>query len=77
MTTTRTTTAPCNTTAALQLDYLPSDTLASQPPSWWQNVLGVVGFEKRPTIDGVRVPVTASMTPPLGANDLCEVWRVS
>ncbi len=77
MTTTRTTTAPCNTTAALQLDYLPSDTLASQPPSWWQNVLGVVGFEKPPPIDEVRVPVTASMTPPLGANDICEVWRVA
>jgi enamine deaminase RidA (YjgF/YER057c/UK114 family) len=63
---------------ALQLDYLSSDEIASQSPSWWQNVLGVVGFEKLPAIDGARVPVTASMTPSLGVNDnLCEVWRVA
>jgi chorismate lyase/3-hydroxybenzoate synthase len=63
---------------ALQLDYLSSDEIASQPHSWWQNVLGVVGFEKLPVIDGARVPVTASMTPSLGVNDnLCEVWRVA
>ena len=79
MTTTRITSAAAEaTTAALQLDYLSTDTLASQPPSWWQNVLGVVGFEKRPAIGGTRVPVAASMTPPLGKNDnLCEVWRVA
>jgi enamine deaminase RidA (YjgF/YER057c/UK114 family) len=78
MTTTRTTGATAQATAAaLQLDYLTSDTLASQPPSWWQNVLGVVGFEKRPSIAGVPVPFTASMTLPLGANDVCEVWRVA
>ena len=63
---------------ALQLDYLSCDEIASQSPSWWQNVLGVVGFEKLPAIDGTRVPVTASMTPSLGVNDnLCEVWRVA
>jgi chorismate lyase/3-hydroxybenzoate synthase len=66
------------TTAALQLDYLSSDHLASRPPSWWQDVLGVVGFEKFPDLAGARVPVTASMTPSLGAADnLCEVWRVA
>lgn len=79
MTTTRITAASVQAAAvALQLDYLPSDTLASQPPSWWQNVLGVVGFEKRPAIGAVQVPLAASMTPPLGANqNLCEVWRVA
>jgi chorismate lyase/3-hydroxybenzoate synthase len=66
------------TTAALQLDYLSSDHLASQSPSWWQNVLGVVGFEKLPNLAEARVPVTASMTPSLGVTDnLCEVWRVA
>src|SRR5258708_15467382 len=62
---------------ALQLDYLSSDEIASQSPAWWQNVLGVVGFEKPPAIGGARVPVTASMTPSLSVNgNLCEVWRV-
>src|SRR5580692_10849264 len=66
------------TAAALQLDYLSSDQLAGQPPVWWQSVLGVVGFAKRPEIARDRVPVTASMTPSLGAaENLCEVWRVS
>lgn len=65
-------------TASLQLDYVPSDELAVQPPSWWSTVLGVVGFEKPPRIDLAQVPVTASMTPSLGATDnLCEVWRVA
>jgi enamine deaminase RidA (YjgF/YER057c/UK114 family) len=64
--------------AALQLDYLSADRIASQAPAWWGNVLGVVGFEKLPAIDGAGAPVTASMTPSLGANDsLCEVWRVA
>jgi chorismate lyase/3-hydroxybenzoate synthase len=80
MTTTRTSTAPSTaaSTAALQLDYLSSDRIASQAPSWWRNVLGIVGFEKPPAIDGARAPITASMTPTLGANGgLCEVWRVA
>ena len=79
MTTTRITGATAEATAAaLRLDYLSSDHLASQPDSWWQNVLGIVGFEKPPSLDGVRVPVTASMTPPLRSNDhVCEVWRVA
>jgi chorismate lyase / 3-hydroxybenzoate synthase len=79
MTTTRITGATAEATAAaLRLDYLSSDHLASQPASWWQNVLGIVGFEKPPSFDGVHVPVTASMTPPLRSNDdLCEVWRVA
>ena len=65
-------------TAALQLDYLSADDMAAQSPAWWQTVLGVVGFEKRPSIDGARVPITASMTPSLGEIDnLCEVWRVA
>ena len=63
---------------ALQLDYLSAAEIAAQSPSWWHNVLGVVGFEKLPAIEGARVPVTASMTPFLGVNgDLCEVWRVA
>jgi chorismate lyase/3-hydroxybenzoate synthase len=80
MTTTRTSTAPSTaaSTAALQLDYMSSERIASQAPSWWGNVLGIVGFEKPPAIDGARVPITASMTPTLGANrGLCEVWRVA
>ena len=62
----------------MQLDYLSSDEISSQSPAWWQNVLGVVGFEKAPAIARAQVPVTASMTPSLGVNgDLCEVWRVA
>ncbi|HWJ35895.1 MAG TPA: Rid family hydrolase [Steroidobacteraceae bacterium] len=65
-------------TASLQLDYVSSDELAAQSASWWRTVLGVVGFEKPPQIDLAQVPVTASMTPSLGAADnLCEVWRVA
>jgi enamine deaminase RidA (YjgF/YER057c/UK114 family) len=64
-------------TGNLQLEYVSSHRVASQPASWWQSVLGVVGFEKPPAIARTRVPVTASMTRPLRANDLCEVWRVS
>ena len=66
------------TSASLQLDYVSSDELATQSASWWRNVLGVVGFEKPPTIELMGVPVTASMTPSLGITDgLCEVWRVA
>src|ERR1700744_6398136 len=64
-------------TGSLQLDYLSSQEVASQSSSWWQGVLGVVGFEKTPNIDCARVPVTASMTRSLRAKDLCEVWRVA
>jgi chorismate lyase/3-hydroxybenzoate synthase len=64
-------------TSSLQLEYLSSHEVASQSSSWWQGVLGVVGFEKIPHIDCARVPVTASMTRSLCANDLCEVWRVA
>jgi enamine deaminase RidA (YjgF/YER057c/UK114 family) len=79
MTTARTSTAiPAASTGALQLDYLPCHEIAAQSPAWWHTVLGVVGFEKPPDIDGARVPVTASMTPSLGTHDnLCEVWRVA
>ena len=64
-------------TGSLQLEYLSSPEIASRSSSWWQGVLGVVGFEKTPNIDCTRVPVTASMVRSLGANDLCEVWRVT
>jgi chorismate lyase / 3-hydroxybenzoate synthase len=64
-------------TDALQLEYLSSHSVASQPSAWWQGVLGVVGFEKPPRIDRSRIPVTASMTRSLRADDLCEVWRVA
>lgn len=64
--------------ATLRLDYLPTTDIAARAPSWWQHVLGVVGFTEPPRIDRAQVPVTASMTPSLGAADnLCEVWRVS
>ena len=63
---------------SLLLDYFSSRELASQPAAWWSNVLGVVGFDNAPQIELAKVPVTASMTPALGAIDnLCEVWRVS
>jgi enamine deaminase RidA (YjgF/YER057c/UK114 family) len=79
MTTTRISPRAAGATCApaLKLDYVSFETIAAQPASWWQNVLGVVGFEKLPAIDGGYVPVTASMTPSLGANDnICEVWRI-
>jgi chorismate lyase/3-hydroxybenzoate synthase len=64
--------------ASLQLDYVATDELAAKSPAWWSSVLGVVGFERPPLIDLAGVPVTASMTPSLGAADsLCEVWRVA
>jgi chorismate lyase/3-hydroxybenzoate synthase len=64
-------------TCSLQLEYLSSHEVQSQSASWWQGVLGVVGFEKTPDIDFAPVPVTASMTRSLCASDLCEVWRVA
>ncbi|HEX3397099.1 MAG TPA: hypothetical protein VHS76_10390 [Steroidobacteraceae bacterium] len=63
-------------TGSLQLEYLSSHQAASQSSSWWQGVLGIVGFDKPPNIDRARIPVTASMTRSLRAGDLCEVWRV-
>lgn len=63
---------------SLQLDYVSSAELAAQSGTWWNHVLGVVGFERPPRIDLIGVPVTASMTPSLGpADNLCEVWRVA
>src|ERR1700722_4111777 len=64
-------------TGTLQLEVIPYQSLALQSSSWWQSVLGVVGFEKMPTLNRTRIPVTASMTPSLSARDLCEVWRVT
>jgi chorismate lyase / 3-hydroxybenzoate synthase len=64
-------------TGSLQLEYLSSHEVASRSSSWWQGVLGVVGFEKAPNIDRTSIPVTASMVRSLGADDLCEVWRVA
>jgi chorismate lyase / 3-hydroxybenzoate synthase len=64
--------------ASLQMDYVSLDRLAARPAGWWRSVLGVVGFERRPPIDSGHVPITASMTPSLGAaENLCEVWRVT
>jgi chorismate lyase / 3-hydroxybenzoate synthase len=63
--------------STLQLDYMSSAQLATQPAGWWQSVLGVVGFGAAPIIVRAPVPVTASMTPSLGSGDLCEVWRVA
>jgi chorismate lyase / 3-hydroxybenzoate synthase len=63
-------------TGSLQLGYLTSQQVASQPASWWRGVLGVVGFDRPPSFDRARIPVTASMIPSLSAADLCEVWRV-
>ena len=63
-------------TGSLQLDYLTSQQVRSQPASWWQGVLGVVGFDRAPSFGRARIPVTASMVPSLRAPDLCEVWRV-
>src|SRR5260221_8448434 len=73
------TTAPFTAagTGSLQLEYLSSHQMASQPSSWWQGVLGVVGFDKPPNIDRARIPVTASMVRLLRAGDICEVWRVA
>ena len=64
-------------TGSLQLEYLSSRQLVSQPASWWQGVLGVVGFDKPPNVGRARIPVTASMIRSLCAGDLCEVWRVA
>jgi enamine deaminase RidA (YjgF/YER057c/UK114 family) len=62
----------------LQLDFLSVADLAGRPESWWNSVLGVVGFDRPPSIDAAGVPVTASMTPLLGAAQAhCEVWRVT
>jgi chorismate lyase / 3-hydroxybenzoate synthase len=61
--------------AALQLDYLPHAQLAAQPPSWWRNVLGVVGFGSTSPAEGARVPVATVMTPALSSGGLCEIWR--
>jgi enamine deaminase RidA (YjgF/YER057c/UK114 family) len=61
--------------STLQLDYLTHGQLGAQPPSWWRNVLGVVGLGSSPSFDRVRVPMVSSMTPSLRQADLCEVWR--
>jgi chorismate lyase/3-hydroxybenzoate synthase len=61
--------------STLQLDYLSLAQLGAQPPSWWRNVLGVVGLGSSPSFDRVRVPMASSMTPALRQADLCEVWR--
>ncbi len=38
-------------------------------------MLGVVGFSQPPPTAIAQVPSTASMTPALGADSRCEVWR--
>ena len=64
-------------TSSPQLEYLTSREVGGQPASWWQGVLGVVGFEKRPEVGRARIPVTASMIRPLRAEEICEVWRIA
>jgi enamine deaminase RidA (YjgF/YER057c/UK114 family) len=64
-------------TGSLQPEYWSSDEVGSQPASWWQGVLGVVGFAKPPAPERDRVPIAASMIPSLSGGDMCEVWRVS
>ena len=63
--------------SSLQLEYWSSDEVASQPASWWQGVLGVVGFAQPPSLDRARIPVAASLIPSLSGGDVCEVWRVA
>jgi len=63
-------------TSTLRLEFCSSDEVGSQPASWWQGVLGVVGFEKPPSLDA-RIPLAATMIPPLAGGDVCEVWRVA
>ena len=64
-------------TGSLQLEYVSSREAAGHPASWWQGVLGVVGFEKPPAVERGRIPVTASMIRPLRAQEICEVWRIA
>ena len=62
----------------LEHAYLTRKQLAARSASWWEDVLGVVGFEGPPDIAPESAPIAASMTPPLGgAEVLCEVWRVT
>ncbi len=64
--------------ASLRHEYLPVRDLSARPAEWWASVLGVVGFDDVPPIAPMEIPVTASMTPALGTDDvLCEVWRVA
>jgi len=65
-------------TAALSLDYISADEFSAQPASWWNTVLGVVGYGAPPPVLPARVPVTAGMTPRLDiAGGRCEVWRLA
>jgi enamine deaminase RidA (YjgF/YER057c/UK114 family) len=64
-------------TGSLQLEYWSSDEVGSQPASWWQGVLGIVGFKKPPSLERARIPTAASMIPSLTGGDTCEVWRVA
>ncbi|HEX3604128.1 MAG TPA: hypothetical protein VHU43_08550 [Steroidobacteraceae bacterium] len=64
-------------TGSLQLEYWSSDEVGSQPASWWQGVLGIVGFEQPPSLDRARIPMAASMIPSLSGGNTCEVWRVA
>jgi chorismate lyase / 3-hydroxybenzoate synthase len=66
------------TALGLEHAYLPREQLAARSASWWENVLGVVGFEGPPDIEPERAPIAASMTPPLaGSEAVYEVWRVT
>ncbi len=66
------------TPPGLEHAYLRREQLAARPASWWDQVLGVVGFEELPEIAPGCAPIAASMTPALGGSEaLCEVWRVT
>jgi enamine deaminase RidA (YjgF/YER057c/UK114 family) len=64
-------------TAGLGHEYVSAGALAQRPRDWWQDVLGVVGFDQPPPIFDGAVPIAASMTPALGTGEeICEVWRM-
>jgi enamine deaminase RidA (YjgF/YER057c/UK114 family) len=66
------------TSPGLEHAYLPREQLAARSSSWWDQVLGVVGFEGPPEIEPGCAPIAASMTPALGGSEaMCEVWRVT
>src|ERR1700691_4511126 len=63
--------------SVLKLDYLSLAELAERPAAWWQNVLGVAGFDAAaPSPASIDVPFIQVQTPVLGGNaHRYEVWR--
>jgi len=60
----------------LEHAYLTRGQLAARSAAWWEDVLGVVGFDGPLELEPGCAPAAASMTPTLGGETLCEVWRV-